>query len=118
MDFCNLDRTVRKPNLADTLTFSPTTLPVELSEPRELTNPSPNRKCFNLGDGAEQFKVRPAWSQSFRCSSMAKIAAPMTSVWSPVESPDLVFSFVFLPIRNGIISATLEDISGGQDPAI
>lgn len=48
-----MDGMVRKPNFADTLTFPPATIPLELSKSREFTNPSPNRKCSDLRDGAE-----------------------------------------------------------------
>jgi hypothetical protein len=66
MDFSEMNGTIRKSNLRDALAFAPSTLAIELSNPGNLTDSSPNRKRFNLRViGPSNSKCTTAWFQSY-----------------------------------------------------
>lgn len=66
MNFREMNRAIREPNLCDAFPFTPAPLAIEFSEPGDLTDARPNRKCFNLRDWAEQFEMPGAMVPKLR----------------------------------------------------
>lgn len=57
MNFGQKDRPVIKASTGNSLALSPTSLSVELSQPSDLPNSGPNRKCLGVGDLSKDLKV-------------------------------------------------------------
>lgn len=63
---------IGKSDLRDAFSFTPTTDAIDLPKPCNLANPSPNRKCLNLREWAQQLKVHEAMVPKLRLSVNGK----------------------------------------------
>lgn len=55
-----MDGAIGESDPRDTFPLAPTPSAIEFSKPGDLADSSPNRKCFNLRDRAEQLKIHEA----------------------------------------------------------